>query len=392
MTFVTLSVLLFNMKHILLFTLLLLSFSCKSEKKIDALLDETLTKNMKSAKGFSIEKLASGVTVITLNSPWPNAEKGFKYALIPKEKISTITLDKSFYDAIVPVPVKKVIVTSTTHIPVLETLGVEHTLVGFPDTKYISSEKTRKLIDMGKVQELGVNGQLNTEMVITLQPDLVVGFSMNSQNKAYETLQRANIPVVYNGDWIEETPLGKAEWIKFFAPFFGKEKAAERYFSEIETAYNQAKALAQKATKKPTVMSGAIYKDVWYLPGGNSWAATFISDANANYIYSDTKETGSLSLSWESVLEKGQHADFWISPSQFTNYNKMLENSPHYQQFDAFKNKKIYSFAGAIGTTGGVLYYELAPNRPDLVLKDLIHIFHPEMMPDYTPFFFKPLK
>ena len=392
MTFVTLSFLSFNMKHFLLFTLVLLSLSCKSEKKIDVVVIETATKNMKFAKGFSIEKLATGVTIITLNSPWPNAEKGLRYALVPREKITSINLDKSLYDAIVLVPVKKLIVTSTTHIPVLETLGIEHTLVGFPDTKYISSEKTRKLIDSEKVKELGENGQLNTEMVIALKPDLVVGFSMSSQNKAYETLQRANIPVVYNGDWIEETPLGKAEWIKFFAPFFGKEQAAEILFSEIEIAYTQAKALAQKATKKPTVMSGAIYKDVWYLPGGNSWAATFISDANANYIYSDTKETGSLSLSWESVLERGQHADFWISPSQFTNYDKMLENSPHYQQFDAFRNKKIYSFASTTGATGGVLYYELAPNRPDLVLKDLIHIFHPEMMPDYTPFFFKPLK
>jgi iron complex transport system substrate-binding protein len=391
-TFVTLSFLSFNMKHFLLFTLVLLSLSCKSEKKIDVVVIETATKNMKFAKGFSIEKLATGVTIISLNSPWPNAQKGLRYALVPKDKISSINLDRSLYDAIVLVPVKKLIVTSTTHIPVLETLGIEHTLVGFPDTKYISSEKTRKLIDTGKVQELGVNGQLNTEMVIALKPDLVVGFSMSSQNKAYETLQRANIPVVYNGDWIEETPLGKAEWIKFFAPFFGKEQAAKILFSEIEIAYTQAKALAQKATKKPTVMSGAIYKDVWYLPGGNSWVATFISDANANYIYSDTKETGSLSLSWESVLERGQHADFWISPSQFTNYDKMLENSLHYQQFDAFRNKKVYSFAGRTGATGGVLYYELAPNRPDLVLKDLIHIFHPEMTPNYTPFFFKPLK
>jgi iron complex transport system substrate-binding protein len=380
------------MKHLLIFTFVLLSLSCKSEKKIDVVVAETATKNIQFAKGFSIEKLATGITIIILNSPWPNAEKGLRYALVPREKIRSINLDKSLYDAIVLVPVKKLIVTSTTHIPVLETLGIEHTLVGFPDTKYISSEKTRKLIDTGKVQELGVNGQLNTEMVIALKPDLVVGFSMSSQNKAYETLQRANIPVVYNGDWIEETPLGKAEWIKFFAPFFGKEQAAKILFSEIEIAYTQAKALAQKATKKPTVMSGAIYKDVWYLPGGNSWAATFISDANANYIYSDTKETGSLSLSWESVLERGQHADFWISPSQFTNYDKMLENSPHYQQFDAFRNKKVYSFASTTGATGGVLYYELAPNRPDLVLKDLIYIFHPEMMPDYTPFFFKPLK
>lgn len=371
---------------------MLLSFSCKSEKKETDIAVNAATEELLFAKGFTIEKQDSGVTIITLKSPWPDAEKAFRYALVPKAKIDQIRLNKSDYDAIVAVPIKTVILTSTTHIPALETLGAEHTLVGFPDTKYISSEKTRALIDAGKVKELGVNGQLNTEMTIELQPDLVVGFSMNSQNNSYETIQRANIPVVYNGDWIEETPLGKAEWIKFFAPFFGKEKEADTFFSEIATAYEEAKTLAKTATQQPSVISGAIYKDIWYLPGGKSWAAQFIVDANADYVFKDTQETGSLSLSWESVLEKGQHADFWISPSQFTAYSSMLENSQHYQQFDAFKQRKVYTFAATVGASGGVLYYELAPNRPDLVLTDLIHIFHPELLPNYKPYFFKPLE
>lgn len=380
------------MKHILLVITMLLSFSCKSEKKETDIAVNAATEELLFAKGFTIEKQDSGVTIITLKSPWPDAEKAFRYALVPKAKIDQIRLNKSDYDAIVAVPIETVLLTSTTHIPALETLGVEHTLVGFPDTKYISSEKTRALIDAGKVKELGVNGQLNTEMTIELQPDLVVGFSMNSQNNSYETIQRANIPVVYNGDWIEETPLGKAEWIKFFAPFFGKEKEADTFFSEIATAYEEAKTLAKTATQQPSVISGAIYKDIWYLPGGKSWAAQFIVDANADYVFKDTQETGSLSLSWESVLEKGQHADFWISPSQFTAYSSMQENSQHYQQFDAFKQRKVYTFAATVGASGGVLYYELAPNRPDLVLTDLIHIFHPELLPNYKPYFFKPLE
>ncbi|MFW2377172.1 MAG: ABC transporter substrate-binding protein, partial [Cellulophaga baltica] len=295
------------------------------------------------------------------------------------------------YDAIVTVPITNVVVTSTTHIPVLEALGVEHTLVGFPDTKYISSQKTRKLISEGKVKELGQNETINTELLLALQPNLVVGFSIHNENKMYETIQRANIPVVYNGDWTEETPLGKAEWIKFFAPFYGLEKKADAIFQDITNNYLAAKELATKATNKPTVLSGAIYNDVWYLPGGKSWASKFIEDANASYIFKDTDDAGSLSLSWESVLDKGKKADYWISPSQFTSYKDMTANSLHYQQFDSFKHKKVYSFANTTGETGGLLYYELAPNRPDLVLKDLIHIFHPELIPEYTPTFFKPI-
>ncbi len=366
--------------------------SCKESKK------ETLPATKSAiaysidyAKGFSIEKRVSGVTIINLSSPWPNAKTGFKYALVPKRKMSSIILDEEEFDVIVPVPVDNIVATSTTHIPTLEALGAIDKLIGFPDTQYISSKKTRKRIKNGLIKELGNNESINTEMVIELNPEVVIGFSINSQNKAYETLQRSNIPVVYNGDWTEESPLGKAEWIKFFAPFFQKEKMADSIFKEIADSYNTTKVLAKKAKKQPIVLSGALYKDVWYLPGGNSWASKFLEDANTNYPWSDSEHTGSLNLSIESVLAKGQHTDFWISPSQFTSYQEMEDANIHYLQFEAFKNKNVYTFANTKGETGGLLYYELAPNRPDLVLKDLIHIFHPTLLPEHKLFFFKPL-
>ncbi|MGB7393249.1 MAG: ABC transporter substrate-binding protein [Pricia sp.] len=344
------------------------------------------------AQGFSIEKSASGLSLIKVASPWPDAESAFTYALVPRDKMAATTLNKDKYDAIVAVPVERIVVTSTTHIPALEALDATDKLVGFPGTDYISSKATRKRIAGGQVRELGNNESINTEMVLELNPDVVVGFGVDGQNKAYGTLQRANIPVVYNGDWTEESPLGKAEWIKFFAPFFGKEIEADSIFRGIEKSYLEAQELAATAPQKPSVLSGALYKDVWYLPGGESWAAQFIADANADYLWDDTSETGSLSLSIESVLEKGKQAEFWVSPSQFTSYQEMEDANRHYRQIDAFQNRKIFTFAATKGQTGGLLYYEIAPHRPDLVLKDLIHIFHPNLLPDYEPFFFKPLE
>ncbi len=383
----------FHSKNFLCILTLAILVCCKQEKK-EGFPDTASIKQEKIqfAKGFSIEKSADEITTIKITSPWPNAESVFTYALVPREKLASITLNKDAYDAIVTVPVQHIVVTSTTHIPALEALGVEDKLVGFPDTKYISSEKTRKRIDGGLIKELGNNESLNTELVLEMNPDVVFGFSINNQNKTYETIQRANIPVVYNGDWTEETPLGKAEWIKFFAPFFRKEAMADSIFKEIKDSYMEAKSLAKTAKKPPTVMSGAMYKDVWYLPAGKSWAAQFLADANANYLWKDTPETGSLSLSWETVLEKSKNADFWIGPSQFTAYQSMSDASPHYQQFDSFKNKKVFTFSSTKGATGGLLYYELAPQRPDLVLKDLIHIFHPELLPAHQNVFFKPLE
>jgi len=293
---------------------------------------------------------------------------------------------------VIPVPIENLVVTSTTHIPALEALKVGNRLSGFPGIDYISSEYTRARVAAGEVINLGNNEMMNTEMTLRLKPELVVGFSISSENKADETLKRAGIPVVYNGDWTEQTPLGKAEWIKFFAPFFQLEENAEILFDSIAESYEQAKVLAKKASNIPSVMSGALYKDVWYAPGGNSWAAQFIEDANARYLWKETEETGSLSLSLESVLSQAMNAEYWISPSQFTTYAELEEANSHYLQFNALKNKKIYTYAGSKGETGGFIFFELGPNRPDLILKDLIHIFHPEVLPEHNLFFFKPLE
>ncbi|WP_339837768.1 ABC transporter substrate-binding protein [uncultured Maribacter sp.] len=379
-------------KHLLILIFLLFLCGCRQQKKdsVPVQIQESVT-SITHAKGFTIENLSSGITVIKVLVPWPNADITYTYALIPKEIQAKVNINRNDYDAIVAVPVENVVVTSTTHIPALEELGVLNKLIGFPDTKYISSKNARTLIDEGKIKELGINENLNTEAVLALQPDVIFGFAINGGNSIYETIQRSNIPVVYNGDWVEETPLGKAEWIKFFAPFFNKSTEANTIFGEIEKSYLDAKELAATATIKPTVLSGALYKDVWYLPGGKSWAANFLKDANAEYLWNNDPENGSLSLSWESVLDIGKQADYWIGPAQFSTYQEMESSSNHYKQFDAFQNKNIFTTANTLGETGGTLYYELAPQRPDLVLKDLIHILHPGLLPNYKPFFFKPL-
>lgn len=380
-------------KYLATLSLCLAIFACKKKSEISLVeTSKMVLVPINYAKGFSIEKWASGITVIKVHSPWPDAEDDFTYALVPKELKTIPDLKKNEFDAIVSVPVERIIVTSTTHIPALEDLGVVDRLIGFPDTRYISSEVVRKQIAQGKITDLGNNESINTEMAISLNPDLVVGFAINKQNKAYETLQRSNIPVVYNGDWTEESPLGKAEWIKFFAPFFNLEEKATQFFNTTETNYLAARSLAAEAKTKPTVLSGALYKDVWYLPGGKSWAAAFINDANAEYLWKDTKETGSLSLSIESVLATANNASFWISPSQFISYEELDAASRHYRQLKAYKEKRIYTFANTKGATGGLLFYELGPARPDLILKDLIFIFHPDLLPEHQLFFFKPIE
>ena len=373
-----------------LLLLILVVISCKNETKNTTEINSQYTSQvaLKYAKGFEINNF-EGYKVITLKNPWPGTTKTFKYALV--EKNASLPDPKSF-DAIVEIPIKRIVVTSTTHIPSIEMLDVNEALVGFPNLNYISSEKTRQRITDQQITELGKNEDINTEILIDLKPDAVIGFAVDGSNSTFTTIEQTGIPVLFNSDWTENSPLGKAEWIKFFGALFSKEKEADSIFNTIETEYLLAKEIAFEAKKTPTVISGAMYKDVWYMPQGESWGANFIADANGDYLWKDEKGMGSLSLSVESVLEKGSDAEFWIGPGQFTTLEEIKSASPAYTKFKAYKTGNMYTYSLKKGKTGGVIYFELAPNRPDLVLKDLIKILHPELYPEHKLYFFDKLK
>ncbi len=361
--------------------------SCKKEAvKVDKTNNSKST--IKYAKGFDIV-YENGTKKLIIKSAYQNSKKTTQYAIFEKRK-NTI---KSRRLNEIGVPIKHFVVTSTTHIPMVELLNEESSIIGFPYSKYVSSEKTRKLIDTGKIQEIGKESSLNTEILLDLQPELVVGYSVSSADKSLTTIDKSGIPVIYNGDWLEETPLGRAEWIKFFGVLFDKEQQADSIFKMIETNYLKAKQIALKSTNKPTVLSGAIMsKDIWNLPAGDSFVAQFLKDANLNYLWKDSKGKGSLSLSFESVFDKGANANFWISPGYFSSKEQLLNSNQLYTKLEAFKSNHIYSPSTKKGKTGGVIYYELAPTRPDLVLKDIIKITNPELLPNYELTFFEKMK
>jgi iron complex transport system substrate-binding protein len=369
------------------FLVFLLFIQCKEVTKKETTIASSKNE-IQYAKGLKIYK-HEGFSIVKIINPWPEAKESFTYILQEKNGIIPDSL-KQF--TVIPIPLKSLVVTSTTHIPALELLGVENTLVGFPNTDYISSEKTRKLIDAGKIREVGTNESLNTEVLIDMKPDVIVSFGLTNSNPTLDNLQKSGLKVMLNGDWTEQSPLGKAEWIKFFGTLYGLDSKANSIFSEIEKEYNATLALAKKATVKPTVLSGAMYQEQWYVPQGESWAALFLKDAQSHYLWADTKGTGSLAVPFEVILEKAQNADFWIAPGDFSSLKQMSDSNPHYSQFASFKNKKVYSYAINKGAKGGILYFELASSRPDWVLKDLIKIFHPELLPNHKLFFFQKLE
>lgn len=367
-------------------------YSCNNSKNTS--IPEILKKieyeqvNIKYAEGFKIQNTVSGYNVTIMN-PWPESSVSYTFKLVKNQ--GRELLPEPDEPLSIHIPIDNIVLTSTTHIPPLVLLHEENSLIGFPGSDYISDPKVRKLIDQGKVEELGANESINIEATLLLEPDVVMGFSIDDSNPIYKKIENAGIPVLYNGDWVEQHPLAKAEWIKLFGILYGKEQQADSIFNAIEKEYINTQKLV-KNVSSPKVLSGATWKEQWYLPYGNSWQGKILRDAGASYIYQETKGKGSLAYNIEKVLTDGNDATYWIAPGQYTSYSRMLEENASYNLFDAFKNKRVYTHALTVGEKGGVTYYEEASMRPDLVLKDLVKILHPELKLDHELYFFKPLK
>lgn len=379
----------FIKKSALVLLLFIIVFSCKKEKQSPVITNTTnlVEQQTAYATGFVIST-HKNYKELKITSPWPDAKDTFTYILHPKGTPRPIVATPAIF---IETPIEKLVVTSTTDIPMLEYLNLENKLVGFPHTDYISSEKTRALIDNGTIKELGSDQSINTELVLELAPDMLLGFSSDGNTKAYDLIQKTGIPVVINGSWMEQHPLGRAEWIKFIAAFFNKETEAAIIFEKIQKTYLEATILAENTTESPTILSGTMFKDIWHVPGGDSYVARFLKDAHTDYLWADIHKTGSIALSFESVLEKAQHADIWIGSGSTTSLSELEQKNNRYTLFDAFKNKAVYSSTLKIGANGGLLYYELGPMRPDLILKDMIKIAHPELLTDYELYFFEKL-
>lgn len=377
------------LKYLVILFLGFYAMSCKKEKKsTHATKDSPSFKSLiKYAKGFDLQDFGTYKKLI-IKSPFPNAKNRQEFILIDS-KIKN--KDQFNGQKLIDIPLKNIVVTSTTHIPMLELLDEESKIKGFPHTEYITSIKTRKLIEKGTIQDIGNEGELNTEVLISLNPEAVIGFSMGNNTKMYNIIEKNDIPVIYNGEWLEETPLGRAEWIKFFGVLFNKDKEADSIFTEIEAKYNYAKEIAKDSEKVPSILTGILFKDKWNLPAGESFTASLYRDANTNYLWKESKGQGSLVLSFESVYDKAKTADFWIGSGYFTAYKELAAANNHYMEFDAYKEKKIFTFSKRRGENGGVLYFELSPIQPHIVLQDLIKITHPELLPNYQPYFLEEL-
>ncbi|HLV46560.1 MAG TPA: ABC transporter substrate-binding protein [Flavobacterium sp.] len=339
------------------------------------------------AKGFEIYDYTD-FKILKITQPWPGATTSSTYVLandVNNIPDSLADLTK------IQIPIQRIVATSTTHIPSLVVLNEANSLQAFPGLDFISSEEVRALIAENKIKEIGDGVGLNFELTVDVSPEVVIANGGNDSYEKYQQIQQAGIPVIYNGDWVEYTPLGKAEWIKLFGVLYDKADEANAFFDKVVHEYNEAKSLVETVDNKPEVFSGAMFEDVWYAPQGDSWTSQIIADAGGEYLWADKSGTGSLSMAFEQVLDDAQQVEYWIGPAQFTSYVEMKNANIHYKEFEAFQNKKVYTYSAKKGATGGLIFYEEATNRPDELLKDYIRVLHPELLPEHELYFLTPL-
>jgi iron complex transport system substrate-binding protein len=379
------------MKNLPAFIVLLVIISSCNNRKQDhadnvSRLPESTA--VRYAEGFKVTP-HKNATIVEVTYPFQGASSGYRYLLVQKgEEIPEHDPDLK----VIRVPLETIVCTSTTHIPLLDYLGETDRLIGFPTTDYISSAKMRKRIDEGKVQELGVDKGLNMELLAASKPALVMGYTMTGDYGQYKKMEDLGIPVAINAEYLEKHPLGRAEWIKFMALFFNKQKEADSVFNEIELSYLAAKAKVDSVSSRPTVLSGVVYGSAWFLPGGQNYASRLLQDAGCDYLWASDSSHGFLELSFESVYEKANKADLWIGVATMKSLQE-LENSDHrYARFKPFQQKQVYTYDARKGAKGGSEFLELGYLRPDIILNDLIKIAHPQLMADYELYFHKQLE
>lgn len=373
----------------ILFSVLFLNFllSCDNKNQENEISGSVLQNSF--ASGFQIFK-GEGYWVLEVSQAFPGEHQPYRYLVLES---SGESIPDGTFDAIITLPIEKAILTSTTHIPHLDLLDCTEKLVGFPNLDLISSKLTRERINKNLVKDLGSGAQSNIELMIDLEPDWVMISTLGEDLKNLDLLKSAGIAAVINGEYVEQHPLGRAEWIKFTGVLLGKYEEAKAEFEVIEANYLEALRLVSNVSEeqKPTVMAGVMYKDIWYVPGNDSWGAQLLNAAGGEYIFKEQDGTGSAQLNYEYVLDKAQNADFWLGASDFVSLEAMKGADVRYSDFEAFQNGNVYSYTSKRGETGGIEYFELGYMRPDLILKDLIKILYPELLPEYSLYFYSKL-
>lgn len=324
-------------------------------------------------------------TVARLRNPWDTTKILHTYLLVDKNKPLPAHLPEG---TLVRTPLSKAIVYSSVHCSILQQIGAFQSIGGVCDLKYIKLPEIEEGCRNGSIADIGNSMNPDIEKMIDLHPDAIL-LSPFENSGGYGRVEKLNIPIIECADYMETSPLGRAEWMRFYGLLFGRPQQADSLFAEVEKNYKELKALVAPISYAPSVISELKNGSAWYIPGGKSTTARLYQDAGANYVFAADTHSGSVPLAFETVFDKGQNADYWlIKYNQATDktYRELKQDYAPYAGFRAFKERNIYGC-----NTNHVSLYEDYPFHPDWLLKDLIKIFHPKLLEGYELKYFTKL-
>ena len=344
--------------------------------------------DVKHARGFTISYHGNYKVVHILNH-FENQSDTLQYVLLQRGTPPPPHFPEA---QVIEIPVRQLVGMSSMHVGLVDFVESADVLVGLGNLKYVSSSRVIKNIAAGKVKEVGSGGEMNNELLIAMQPDLVMAVgSPDATFSRYHTLTGAGVPVMLNTEWLESTPLGRAEWVKLMAALLNKEGLVNEKFAHVEQEYLRLAALTKSTTSKPTIITGMPYKGTWAVPDGDSYMAHFLKDAATTYQWSDVEGKGSLQLDFERVAPIALKADFWLNVGYVDSKEDIAAKDVRYKDFRPFKQSTIYNNNNRINDIGANDYWESGAVSPHLILADIIKILHPELLPAHELVYYKQL-
>ena len=329
------------------------------------------------ASGFSI-KGADGYesSIITVTNPWQGADSITTQLFIARGGESA---PEGFTGQVLEGDASRIVAMSSTHIAMLDAVGEAGRVVGVSGIDYISNPVIS--VNRDSIGDVGYEGNINYELLISLDPDLVLLYGVNGASSMEGKLNELGIPFMYVGDYLEESPLGKAEWMVALSEVVGKRTEGEQVFGGIPVRYNDLKKrVADTVLDAPSVMLNTPYGDSWFMPSTESYVARLVKDAGGDYIYKKNTGNASLPIDLEEAYKLTSEADMWLNVGMANSLDELRTSCPKFSDTRCFRNGSVWNNNLKTNVAGGNDYYESAVVNPDILLRDLVKIFHPELV------------
>jgi iron complex transport system substrate-binding protein len=344
---------------------------------------------IRHAQNLHIEDLGDRIH-IEVSNPWPGGtEVVYRYELLRGDAASSGDANTQS----LTIPVNRVVTLSTTYLSPIVELGSLDQLVGVASFKHINSPEILEKVEKGELTQVGSESSKNIEVMISLGPEVVFTTTMGNLDYNIDPIvQKVGVIPAVTAAYMENSPLGRAEWIKFFGAFFDKLTEAGSIFDQIESRYLEKVSMVSKVTDKPTVFANAPWGGTWHIPGADSYTARIIEDAGGIYVFGDLEQSGATPMSFESVYARASDADYWINTSYMDSIADVLASDQRYARFPSIQNGNVFNDNKRRNAHGGNDKWERGLTHPDEILSDLIAIFHPEVLPEHELIYYQRLK